>query len=41
MQRIIDVVGSKEMGKAYPTNPRAPLLPEQHPTRPSNPVVGW
>jgi hypothetical protein len=41
MQRIIDVVSIEEMGKAWPTTPRAPLMPEQHPTRPSNLVVGW
>jgi hypothetical protein len=41
MQRVIDVVCSEEIGKAQPTTPRAPLLPEQHPTRPSNPVAGW
>jgi hypothetical protein len=41
MQWIIDVVDSEEMGKAQPTTPRDPLLPEQHPTRPSNPVAGW
>jgi hypothetical protein len=41
MQRIIDVVGSEELGKAWPTTPHAPLLLEQHPTRPSNPVAGW
>jgi hypothetical protein len=41
MQWIIDVVGSEELGKAKPTTPLAPLLPEQHPTRPSNPMAGW
>jgi hypothetical protein len=40
MQRIIGIVDSEEMGKAEPTTPLAPLLPEQHPTRPSNPVAG-
>jgi hypothetical protein len=41
MQRIIDIIGREESGKAYPTTPLAPLLLEQHPTRPSNPVAGW
>jgi hypothetical protein len=40
MQRIIDIDGSEELGKAKPTTPPAPLLLEQQPTRPSNPVAG-
>jgi hypothetical protein len=41
MQQINDIVGSEEMGKAWPTTPPAPLSWKQHPTRPSNPVAGW